>query len=86
VEGVPERTPVGENDRPGGKAPVNAQVYGPVPPVALNVTEYGVLTSALARLCGVMSSAPDVLPLFCVTVKVRPAMVSVPVRADPPFA
>ena len=40
VVGVPVRAPLGESDRPAGRLPVKAKLYGALPPVADTVAEY----------------------------------------------
>lgn len=66
--GVPERSPEAAKVRPGGKVPeAIANVYGGVPPLAANVTEYDVFTVAFGSDAGVMAIAGQ--PLLPVNVK-----------------
>ena len=53
-EGVPDRSPPGERERPAGRDPVvNENVYGAVPPDAAIVWLYDAPTELLGRLAGV---------------------------------
>ncbi len=57
-EGVPEMIPDPLRDKPAGKTPVPTdQVYGPVPPLAASVCEYGVPAIPLGR-DGVVTVTP----------------------------
>ena len=47
--GLPLITPAALRVRPGGKLPVALQVYGGLPPLAVNVTEYGIETAPLGN-------------------------------------
>jgi hypothetical protein len=70
VVGVPLMTPLPVfSDNPPGSAPaVTAKLYGPVPPLAVIVWEYGVATVPLGNVGGVITivaGAASMVTVYC---------------------
>jgi hypothetical protein len=85
--GVPEIMPfVPSSFSPGGSDPAKVHTYAGLPPEAETETEYVEPTLPGARFGEVVIASDPAIPALCVTVKVCPAAVSVPLRAAPVLA
>jgi hypothetical protein len=75
VVGIPESRPFPVRFRPPGGTPlVTLHVYGPVPPVAVNVAEYGIPTESLGSAVVVVVNGVVVGPEEAVSVRLTLAV------------